>query len=77
MSKMCHANRANKCRILKINTCQGKECPFIKTKIQLKNDIKKVYERIVSLDKSKQEHIANKYYHGRYPWLQEGDTFGC
>ena len=50
MSKMCHANRANKCRILKVNTCQGKECPFIKTKIQLKNDIKKVYERIVSLD---------------------------
>ena len=72
MSKMCFANKANKFRILKVGICEGKDCPFIKTKIQLKESVRKAYARIAYLDISKQNYIANKYYQGKYPWRKEG-----
>lgn len=72
MSKMCFANQANNCRVLKVKTCVGKGCPFLKTRIQLKEGVKRANSRLASLDISKQNHIANRYHEGNYPWRKDG-----
>ncbi len=71
MSKICHANRNNQCRMLNVGKCTGKSCPFKKTSTELKESVKKAYARISSLDEVVQKHISDTYYKGRYPWRKD------
>jgi len=63
--KDCFAYKNRGCTILKVNKCQGPECPFYKTKGQYKLDQKKAMKRILSLDKELQVHINETYYSGK------------
>ena len=78
MNTDCFAYKNGKCRVLKITECRnGKPCPFFKTKEQQEEDVRKVYARLASLDKSVQRDIADKYYKGAYPWLEVDDDDEC
>ncbi len=77
MDRICFANKGNQCRILTVGKCTGDNCSFFRTSQEQKERIKKANARIASLDKTAQKYIADIYYKGRYPWLEEGDAHGC
>lgn len=77
MSNICYANRKNRCRILNVNKCISLDCAFIKTVEEHRDGLKWTNNRIASLDKVTQKHIADTYHKGEYPWLKGGDNYGC
>jgi len=72
MNNTCFAYKKNKCNILTLKGCQGyNQCPFYKTQEECHESLRKSHERLSSLDKFKQQTIADQYYKGTYPWLKE------
>ncbi|MEA4920329.1 MAG: hypothetical protein VB078_05385 [Clostridiaceae bacterium] len=53
-----------KCRWLNVSKCTGFKCSYYKKT----NSFEKAQERLRSLDKATQKHIAQKYYGGSCPW---------
>ena len=57
------------CSLLKLKICQGINCPFMRSKNELKNITRYWEARLSSLDEEKQERISRMYYGGKMPWL--------
>lgn len=71
--KFClYITRRNGCRKLTVEKCLGKSCSFVQSIDQVKASHKKSFERLASLDKKQQRHIADKYYAGKMPWIEGG-----
>ena len=76
MSNRCFAlSENNHCRILTVVKCPGSTCSFYKTPEQAEESCRKANARLASLDKVYQKHIADTYYHGKMPWLKDGDGY--
>lgn len=73
MGKTCYANNGSQCRVLTVGKCKGDGCAFYKTILEQNESNKLVKARISLLDKAFQRYIAEKYYKGRYPWLEAGE----
>ena len=53
--------------------CVGYEnCPFYKDHAQYNADLDLHYQRLRQLPQEEQRAIADKYYHGRMPWVMSG-----
>lgn len=61
--KDCFANKGFTCNALKIKKCDN--CSFYKTKEQLKVETDRSMKRILSLDKTTQNHIKETYFKNR------------
>ncbi|HBN85964.1 MAG TPA: hypothetical protein DDZ89_19225 [Clostridiales bacterium] len=57
-----------KCKRLNVTKCRGEKCPFKKSNEEENVSRERSFLRIMSLDKSKQIHIAKKYFSGNMPW---------
>ena len=57
------------CSLLKLKICQGINCPFMRSKNELKNITRYWEARLSSLGEEKQERISRMYYGGKMPWL--------
>lgn len=55
------------CRWLDIPTCTGTKCHFYHSL----NSSAKAQERLCSLDEETQRRIAQKYYRGSRPWMDD------
>jgi Tfp pilus assembly PilM family ATPase len=64
----CALTEKGRCTRLALYICQGNECTFKQTRKEGGDSLQHVYQRISSLDISKQMHIAQKYYGGTMPW---------
>lgn len=53
-----------KCRWLNVPSCIGQNCRYCQKEISQE----RTFERLRSLDKKTQLHIAKKYYRGELPW---------
>lgn len=62
----------NACKKLTVDKCIGESCSFIQTKEEADAYKKKSFERLASLSREHQSHIAEKYYGGKMPWLKGG-----
>jgi|GEM_PF-1645835 hypothetical protein len=67
----CFASRKGKCSVLNVSKCDVSSCVFYKTEQQIQQERKLTFERIKSLDKGTQMHIAESYYGNKMPWLKE------
>lgn len=61
------------CTLLKMKTCQGLGCSFMKSYEEMVNTTRYWEERLASLDEEKQERIAKLYYGGKMPWLSNSE----
>lgn len=50
--------------------CGKGTCPFYQTKEEKRRSMERWCRRMKSLPRSTQAHIAKKYYHGEYIWLE-------
>ena len=76
IDKFClYITRCNGCRKLTVDKCLGKSCSFAQSIDQINASRKKSFERLASLDKEKQHHIADKYYAGKMPWQKGGAEY--
>jgi hypothetical protein len=74
-NKFCiSCNKYNRCGTLTVGKCVGESCSFARSKEQAKDSKKRTFERLASLDKDKQLHIAKKYYDGKMPWIKGGEV---
>ena len=55
-----------RCRWLNVSLCIGTACSYCGAK----SSLQKAYERLRSLDEKAQDHIAQKHYGGRRPWIE-------
>ncbi len=67
----CFAYMKSGCRVLNVRKCEGKSCPFMKTKEQLEENRLKVMKRIRSLDDDVVRYIIETYYGGKMELLSE------
>jgi hypothetical protein len=65
-------NKYNQCQVLTVVNCPGISCSFYKTPEQAEESRRKANARLASLDKAYQKFIADTYYRGKMPWLEEG-----
>ena len=64
----CFANRnGTRCKIMQSEICEG-VCAFFKTKKAFKQDRALAFTRIAGLPSEHQSCIADKYFHGKWPW---------
>ncbi len=49
------------CTVMETDVCQGKACPFYKSRAQCVEENKKVKARLKSLPEEQQKHIEEKY----------------
>ena len=69
MDHKCFAlTEESQCNALTVETCTGSTCCFYKTTEEQNESCKKADDRLASLSKDQQSHIALKYYKGRMPW---------
>lgn len=68
-----YCNKYNKCGILTVKKCIGEKCTFSRSEEQQEHLIMVTNERLNSLSSQKQNHIADKYYEGKMPWLKGGE----
>lgn len=73
MKIACFANKNGKCKALTSCLCKKSECPFYKTKQQLKDEKLKVANRLSSLDRLTQKCIADTYRGGNTDWFEGGE----
>lgn len=73
----CYALRKGRCKVLNVKKCEGPNCVFNKTEMQLKENKQKAMEKIKSLSLDKQMHISKEYYEGKMPWLKGGIKNDC
>lgn len=59
--KDCFAYKEGKCKILRINQCEGTGCNFFKTIPQLNIERQRAFDHIQSLDDAAREHIMDFY----------------
>ncbi|ADL52915.1 hypothetical protein [Clostridium cellulovorans] len=64
-----------RCTRLNVFYCQGEGCTFKSTKEEERASISSAYQRLLSLDVSKQKQIARKYYGGIMPWNKESKSY--
>ena len=57
-----------KCTRLNVTKCRGENCPFKKSCEEENDSKERAYQRIMSLERSMQIHIAKKYFEGTMPW---------
>ncbi|THE14018.1 hypothetical protein E1I69_05835 [Bacillus timonensis] len=57
----CFAYKEGKCKILKVNQCEGTVCSFFKTVPQLSVERQRSFEHIQSLDDATRDHIMDFY----------------
>ena len=68
-----------KCFALKMDVCGALECdcpgfencPFYRTREQVDESRRKALERINTLPRLRQLHIAETYYGGKMPWKEK------
>ena len=58
------------CVGLELDECPPR-CPFYKDSEGWQQSEQKAYNRIRSLPADKQQEIANKYYGGEMPWMED------
>lgn len=68
MHSFCFAYNFDRCKVLDINNCKAR-CSFFKTKQQHILSRRLANERLSSLNEKIQSNIADKYYGGVMPWL--------
>ena len=61
------------CKRLKVKTCIGTDCSFYRDAVKEKMEQEKADARLRSLPAEVQQHIADKYYKGKMPWLKRRD----
>lgn len=61
-------SRTGRCTWLNCKACMGKECKFKHSEEEYRSSRISTFQRLVSLDDTKQTYIADKYYNGRKPW---------
>lgn len=59
---------SGKCKRLNVTMCYGENCPFKRSSEEEVDSKERSYRRILSLDRTKQLHIAKKYFSGKMPW---------
>jgi hypothetical protein len=64
-------SKTGRCTWLNCKTCMGKECKFKHSEEECKSLRMQTFQRLASLDDSKQTYIAQKYYNGRKPWNKQ------
>lgn len=64
----CWLSEQGYCTRLRVTSCAGQSCPFLKTQEQEQSAFEKAQQRLRDLDPARQQKIANKYYGGSYPW---------
>ena len=63
--EQCFAYKNGKCKILRVNQCEGMSCRFFKTSEQLEEERKQSFERIQSLDPFVRNDIMKTYFSGK------------
>ncbi|MEA1959695.1 MAG: hypothetical protein U9N81_00085 [Bacillota bacterium] len=77
MDDKCYAlTGKNRCKILTVIKCPEISCSFFKTIQQALESCEEANARLASLDQTSQRSIADKYYHGKMPWLEGGADCG-
>lgn len=71
MEQDCFAYKNRRCKALKVNNCEGRNCGFFKTISQVEEDQRLVFKRIKSLDEVSRRHIMDLYYGGKMSLLDE------
>ncbi|MBU9723104.1 MULTISPECIES: hypothetical protein [Bacillaceae] len=69
--KECFAYKNGKCKILRINKCEGLGCGFHKTSEQLETDRQQALMCIQFLDEATRRDINETYYSGKLNELVE------
>lgn len=70
MNKNCFALKNRDCKALTKTLCVTDSCPFYKTSEQFAMDRRTAMAHLTSLDISAQDYIAEKYYEGKYVWME-------
>ena len=69
--EQCFANRNGAgCKIMESELCAG-VCVFYKTLDALKRERALAFARIAGLPAEHQSYIAEKYFNGRQPWINQ------